>query len=41
MINKKFKNKVGLIHGALDKEEKEQVLKKFLEKKYQYVFYCD
>ena len=31
-INKKFPNKVGLIHGALNKEEKEQVLKKFLNK---------
>ena len=34
LINKKFKNKVGLIHGALKKEEKEEVLKKFLEKKF-------
>ena len=32
-INKKFPNKVGLIHGALDKNEKEIVLKKFLDKK--------
>ncbi len=32
-INKKFPNKVGLIHGSLDKEEKESVLKKFLNKK--------
>ena len=30
MINKKFPNKVGLIHGALNQEEKEVVLKKFL-----------
>ena len=30
MINKKFPNKVGLIHGALNQEEKEAVLKKFL-----------
>ncbi len=33
LINKKFKNKVGLIHGALKKEEKEDILKKFLNKK--------
>ena len=33
LINKKFPNKVGLIHGALDKVEKENVLKKFLNKK--------
>ena len=32
IINKKFPNKVGLIHGALDKEEKEKILKKFLLK---------
>ena len=32
LINKKFPNKVGLIHGALDKDEKEKVLKKFLNK---------
>ena len=32
LINKKFPNKVGLIHGALDKKEKEKVLKKFLDK---------
>jgi ATP-dependent DNA helicase RecG len=32
IINKKFKNKVGLIHGSLDKEEKENILKKFLRK---------
>ena len=32
LINKKFKNKVGLIHGALNKEEKDIVLKKFLNK---------
>ena len=30
LINKRFPNKVGLIHGALDKKEKEIVLKKFL-----------
>jgi ATP-dependent DNA helicase RecG len=30
IINKKFTNKVGLIHGALDKDEKEKVLKRFL-----------
>jgi ATP-dependent DNA helicase RecG len=33
LINNKFKNKVGLIHGALEKNEKNIVLKKFLEKK--------
>ena len=33
LINKRFPNKVGLIHGALDKVEKENVLKKFLNKK--------
>ena len=38
LINKKFKNKVGLIHGALEKDEKEKILKKFLKKKYQYLF---
>ena len=32
IINKKFPNKVGLIHGALDKIEKEKVLNKFLNK---------
>lgn len=32
LINKKFPNKVGLIHGALDKNEKEKVLKEFLNK---------
>ena len=30
IINKKFPGKVGVIHGALDKVEKETVLKKFL-----------
>ncbi len=33
LINKKFPNKVGLIHGGLEKEEKEEILKKFLLKK--------
>ena len=33
LINKKFPNKVGLIHGGLDKNEKEKILKKFLLKK--------
>ncbi len=33
LINSKFKNKVGLIHGALKKDEKINVLKKFLDKK--------
>ena len=32
IINKKFPNNVGLIHGALDKKEKEEVLEKFLNK---------
>ena len=32
IINKKFPNKVGLIHGALNKIEKEKVLNKFLKK---------
>ncbi len=32
IINKKFPNKVGLIHGALDKNEKEEILNKFLNK---------
>ncbi len=33
LIQKKFKNKVGLIHGALENNEKQKILKKFLEKK--------
>ena len=33
LIENKFKNKVGLLHGALDKEQKHDVLKKFLQKK--------
>ncbi len=33
LINKKFPNKVGLIHGGLNKEEKNNVLNKFLLKK--------
>ena len=32
IINDKFPNDVGLIHGALDKNEKEIVLKKFLKR---------
>jgi ATP-dependent DNA helicase RecG len=32
IINKRFPNKVGLIHGALDKIEKEKVLNSFLRK---------
>ena len=32
LINRKFPNNVGLIHGALEKEDKENVLKKFLKK---------
>ena len=33
LLNNKFPNKVGLIHGSLGKEEKEKVLKRFLEEK--------
>jgi ATP-dependent DNA helicase RecG len=33
LINKRYPNNVGLIHGALDKNNKEDVLKKFLNKK--------
>ncbi len=33
IINKKFPDKVGLIHGALKSEEKNEILKKFLLKK--------
>ena len=33
IINKKFSGQVGLIHGGLDKNEKEKVLKLFLDKK--------
>ena len=33
IINKKFPGKVGLIHGSLDKKEKENTLKNFLDKK--------
>ena len=32
IIKKRYPNNVGLIHGALDKNEKENVLKKFLNK---------
>ena len=32
-INKKFPNQVGLIHGALNKDEKNKILKEFLSKK--------
>jgi ATP-dependent DNA helicase RecG len=32
IINKKFPNDVGLIHGALNKDEKEKVLREFLNK---------
>ena len=31
LLNKKFNKKVGIIHGALDQDEKEKVLKKFLK----------
>ena len=33
VINKKFPDKVGLIHGSLEKNEKEQILNNFLNKK--------
>ena len=33
LINKKFPNQVGLIHGSLEKEKKEEILQKFLLKK--------
>ena len=36
LINKKFNNKVGIIHGSLEKDEKEKVLQRFLDKK---IFY--
>ena len=32
-LKKKFKNKVGLIHGSLNKEEKDKILIDFLKKK--------
>ena len=32
LLEKKFPNRVGLIHGALEKNEKEKVLNKFLNK---------
>jgi len=34
LLSKIFKDKVGLIHGKLDKEEKDMVLNKFLNKSY-------
>ena len=33
LISKKFPNRVGVIHGALEKKEKEKILIDFLEKK--------
>ena len=33
MLNKKFNKKVGIIHGALDQNEKEKILKDFLNNK--------
>ncbi len=33
LLNKKFPGKVGLIHGALEKDKKEKILKEFLNKK--------
>ena len=32
LISKYFTNETGLIHGGLDKEERDKVLKKFLKK---------
>ena len=32
LINKSFPNETGLIHGGLDKEERDKVLKRFLKK---------
>ena len=32
LINKKFPNKVGLIHGALTKDDKDKILTKFLKR---------
>ncbi len=32
LINNKFPNRVGLIHGSLEKNQKEKVLKKFINK---------
>ena len=33
LINKKFPNKVGLIHGGLEKDKRDEILKKFLLQK--------
>jgi len=33
-LNKLFPNKVGLLHGKIDNEEKEKILSKFLNKEY-------
>ena len=33
LLNKKFDKKVGIIHGSLDEDEKDKVLKKFLNNK--------
>ena len=33
LLSKHFPNKVGLVHGGLDKKERDKVLKNFLEKK--------
>ena len=43
LIEKKFKKKVGLIHGGLEKEDKKNILGKFLEKKNIYIsfYYCN
>ena len=37
-INAKFPNKVGLIHGDLNKEEKNKILEKFLNKRFLFLF---
>ncbi len=34
LVNSKFPNRVGLIHGNLNKDEKEKVLRNFLDKKF-------
>ena len=34
LINKRFPGEVGLIHGSIQKDQKDTILKKFLEKKF-------
>ena len=38
LLTKKFPNKVGLIHGGMKKDEKDIVLKKFLNKDFYILF---